>query len=194
MTDTRFRKVFLAVVSVIMLMGVLCTSVFAADQFKNQGLKYGEIVPTNSKLSAQVKNYNFYGDSGKLYVMRISKGVPGARFAVEIYADSQYKHQIRAYNEAFSATAGNKPLSIGWSFKTLNSGTYYGRCYTYTKDGDNNVIDTASLKTFTIKIDRLAKREVNLSSVKNTASGPKITWQQVPTATQYRVYRKASGE
>ncbi len=194
MTNTRFHKVFLSVLSVIMLMSVLCTSVSAADTVENLGLKYGEIVPTDKDLSAQISTYNFYGDSGLLYFMRISKGQPNARFAVEIYSDAQYKNQIRDYNDAFDKSAGNKPFSITWPFKTVKSGTYYGKCYVYVDDGETKTMDTSSLKTFKININRLGKRQVKISKVSNTVKGPNITWLEVPTASQYKVYRKEPGQ
>ncbi len=194
MVKHNFRKAVFTIVSVFMLLSVLCTSAFAADQVKNYGLKYGEIVPTNSKLSAQVKSYSFYGDSGLLYFMRISKGKKNANYAVEIYADSQYKNKIRSHTGKYDDEIGNKPISVTWNFKDLKSGTYYGKCYTYVQDGEDKITDTSSLKTFKINIDRLGKRKVSLTKISNTATGPKISWKKVPTATAYEVYRKASGD
>ena len=194
MKKMGFSKAMLTIFAVLLLLGTLCTVAFAADEIKNCGLAYGEIVPTDANLKAQKNKYDFYGDSGNLYFMRISKGKENAWFAVEIYADAGYKEQIRSFKDQYSQTPGNKPLSITWNFKTIASGTYYGRCYTYYVDGDNKVTDTSSFKTFTININRIAKREVPLKSLTTTSNGMKITWSQVPTATKYNVYRRAAGE
>ncbi len=194
MNTTRLSRVLITVICVFTLMGILCTTAFAADQYQNLGLKYGDIVPTNSKLSTQVKSYTFYGDSCKLYFMRISKGVENARYAVEIFSDSQYKNQIRGYSNKHIEEPGNEPFSITWGFKDLKGGTYYGRCYSYIEVDGVKTIDSSSLKTFTIKIDRLGKRKVPLAKITNTSNGPQITWRQLPTATQYNVYRRAAGE
>ncbi len=195
MKQQRFSKALLTFFAVILALCTLCTVASAAtEEVKNLGLAYGEIVPTNEKLGAQVKEYTFYGDSGNLYFMRISKGKPNAQFAVEIFSDSQYKNQIRSFKDEYSATPGNKPLSVTWNFKDLKSGTYYGKCYTIVTEGDKTIIDTSSLKTFTITINRLGKRTVELTKLETVANGMKITWKQVPTATKYNVYRRAAGQ
>ena len=194
MKQKYFPKALLTLLVVVLLMGTLCTVTLAADTFKNCNKAYGEIVPTDENLDAQREKYSFNGDSGKLYFMRISKGKPEAWFAVEIYSDSEYKTQIRSFQDKYSETPGNKPLSITWNFKSIKSGTYYGKCYSFYMSGDKKVIDSSSLKTFSIKINRLAKRIVPLKGLKNTTKGPEISWTLVPTATQYRVFRRAAGE
>ena len=188
-----------ALLSLIMVVVLVCSmGVFslAADNYKNYNLSYGEIVPTDAKLEAQKQSYTFYGDSADLYFMQISKGKANARFCIEIFTDKSYNTQIQSYSAPYSLTAGNKALKLTWSFKNLNSGAYYGRCYSYieSENGNDRTIDTASLKTFVINIDRLSKREVKLKSLVNTAQGPRITWETVPTAKTYNVYRRAAGE
>lgn len=195
MKQRNFSKALLTFFAVLLLVCTLCTMVQAAtDEYQNCGLAYGNIVPTDENLNAQKTSYSFYGDSGNLYFMRISKGKADAWFAVEIYSDSQYKNQIRSFKDELSTTSGNKPLSITWNFKDIASGDYYGRCYVYYTDGDKRVIDSSSLKTFTISINRISKREVTLKSLTTTSTGLQITWAQVPTATKYNVYRRAAGE
>ena len=196
MKQKGLLKALVTLFAVLLLVGSLCTYALAEEgvEQKPLGNAYGEIIPTDSKLSAQKNSYTFYGDSGNLYFMRISKGQENAWFAVEIFADSQYKNQIRSFKDEFSTTPGNKPLSVTWNFKTLESGKYYGRCYTYYMAGDVKTIDTNSYETFEITINRVGKREVALKSVVNTANGPQVTWNQVPTAKKYNVYRRAAGE
>ena len=194
MKQRKYFKALLTIFAVLLVLGTLCTVAFAADEYQNCGLAYGQIVPTDSKLSAQKTSYTFYGDSGNLYFMRISSGKPNSWFAVEIYSDAQYKEQIRSFKDQLSETPGNKPLSVTWNFKAISSGTYYGRCYTYTTTDDGRIIDASSLKTFKINIDRLSKRQVPLKSLTATSTGLKITWGEVPTATKYNVYRRAAGD
>lgn len=196
MKQKSFSKGLITLFAVFLLIGTLCTYAFAEEGVEQQplGKAYGEIIPTDSKLSAQKKSYTFYGDSGNLYFMRISKGKENAWFAVEIFSDSQYKNQIRSFKDEFSTTPGNKPLSVTWNFKTLESGKYYGRCYAYHMSGEIKIIDTNSYETFDITINRVGNREVTLKSIANTEKGPQITWNQVPTAKKYNVYRRAAGE
>lgn len=195
MKQRKLSKALLTFFAVLLLVCTLCTMVQAAtDEYQNCGLAYGNIVPTDSQLKAQKTSYSFYGDSGNLYFMRISKGKQNAWFAVEIYSDSQYKNQIRSFKDEFSTTPGNKPLSITWNFKDIASGVYYGRCYVYYTENDKRIIDSSSFKTFTININRISKREVTLKSLTTTPTGLQITWAQVPTATKYNVYRRAAGE
>lgn len=196
MKQKSFSKALITLFAVLLLVGTLCTYAAAEEGVEQQPLNkaYGEIIPTDEKLSAQKQTYTFNGDSGNLYFMRISKGKENAWFAVEIFSDSQYKNQIRSFKDEFSLTPGNKPLSVTWNFKTLESGTYYGRCYTYHMSGETKVIDTNSYETFSVIINRVGNREVTLKSVVNTANGPQVTWNQVPTAKKYNVYRRAAGE
>ena len=195
MNKTRFTtKALLSLLVVMVVLGSFAVVANAVDAFKNYNLAYGEIVPTDEKLEAQKFTYNLYGDKDKLYFMQLSKGKKNSFFAVEIYSDKNYQSQIRSYSKNYSTTAGNTPLTVTWEFKTLPSGTYYGRCYTYIEVEGEKSIDTSSLKTFTINVDRISKKTVELKSIANTVSGPKITWTPFSTATEYYVYRKASGD
>lgn len=196
MKRKSFSKALLTFFAVLLLICTLCTYASAEEgvEQKPLGKAYGEIIPTDSKLSAQKESYTFYGDSGNLYFMRISKGKENAWFAVEIFSDSQYKNQIRSFKDEFSTTPGNKPLSVTWNFKTLESGTYYGRCYTYYMSGETKVIDTNTYETFSIIINRVGNREVPLKSLTCTAQGLEVKWSQIPTAKRYNVYRRAAGE
>lgn len=191
-------KVFLSLLVSLLLIGTLCGITAGADNVANYNRKYGQVVPTDSNLKAQVQNYNFYGNAGTLYFMQISKGKDNANFAVEIYSDSGYKNQVRSFTRAFSETAGNTPLKVSWEFKDIVSGTYYGRCYTYIESVSNGetvkTIDSSSFSTFTIKINRVGNEVVKLSTLVNTATGPRLTWKTLPTAIKYNVYRKASGD
>ncbi len=187
-------KAILAVLVVIMLLSSVSMLASAEDTYKNLKLAYGEIVPTDKELKAQKTSYTFYGDSTFLYFMRISKGKEGAKYAIEIFSDSSYLKQIKSFTKAFDTEPGNSPFKINWAFGNTKSGTYYGKCYTFTDGETGKIIDTASLKTFTIKIDRVGKTEVKLKSLVNSTTGPKLTWAKLPTADKYYIYRKAAGE
>ena len=191
-------KVILSIIAVVLLMCALMSVTASADNIANYNRAYGQVVPTDENLKAQVDNYNFYGDVGTLYFMQISKGKDNANFAVEIYSDSGYKNQVRSFTRAFADKAGNTPLKVSWEFKDIPSGTYYGRCYTYVESVVDNetvkTIDSSSFSKFTIKINRVGNEKVALSTLVNTADGPRITWKTMPTAIKYNVYRKASGD
>lgn len=184
-------KALLSLLITVLLLGSLSVFSLAADKVENLKQGYGSVIPTDSKLEAPKSSYTFYGDSGKLYFMRISKGKENAKFAVEIYSDSNYQNQIRSFNSDYSKTASNKPLSITWSFKDIESGKYYGRCYTYVETGEEDrTIDSSSFKKFEININRVGKKEVKLNSVNNSVNGPVIKWSTLPTGKEYYVYRK----
>lgn len=188
-------KVLLSFLVALMFLGTVCVFASAADKYTNKNLAYGEIVPTDSKLMAQKYSYSFYGDKGDMYFMRMSKGVKNAYFSIEIYSDSKYQTQIRSYSKAYDTAAGNKSLKVTWEFKNTTSGTYYGKCYSYALDSNGNkTIDSSSLKTFKIYVDRISQRAVSYKKLINTANGPQISWTSVPTATKYYVYRRASSE
>lgn len=186
-------KALLSLLVVIMVLGSLSVFSLAAEPIKrNEGGKYGTVVPTDSKLKTQKKSYSFYGDSGKLYFMRISKGKENAFFAVEIFSDSGYQNKIRSFESEYDKKAGNKPLSITWNFKDIASGKYYGRCYTFVQTGeeDERVWDTSTIKKFEININRVGKKEVKLKSIGNSVGGPVIKWDKLPTGLEYYIYRK----
>lgn len=195
MTKTGAKtRVLLVLIVALLVIGTVAVTSFAADKTASYDNKYGQIVPTDSKLEARRTSFTFYGDKATLYFMRISEGKNNANYAVEIYADKNYTELIRSMSGEFSSSKGNTPLAISWNFKSTASGTYYGKCYTYVSRDDGDVIDTDSIETFKIKIDRLSKKTVSLSSVKNTSTGVKITWSPITTATKYKVMRKAEGE
>ena len=195
MNKTRFTtKVLLSLLVVMVVLGSVTVVANAVDAFKNYNLAYGEIVPTDEKLEAQKFTYSLYGDSDELYFMRISKGKPNSFFAVEIYSDKNYQNQIRSFSKNYSSTPGNTALKVSWEFKAIPSGTYYGRCYTFIEVDGEKSIDTSSLKTFVVNVDRISKKTVELKSIVNSVSGPKITWTPFSTATEYYVYRRASDE
>ena len=187
-------KVFLTLIVTLLVVGAMAVVSFAADKTASYDNKYGQIVPTDAKLEAKKTSFSFYGDKATLYFMRISEGKSNANYAVEIYSDKACTQLIRSMSGEFSSSKGNTPLAISWNFKNTPGGTYYGKCYTYISRDDGNVIDTDSVEIFKIKIDRLSKKTVQLNSVKSTSKGVKVTWSPLPTATKYKVYRKAEGD
>ncbi len=186
-------KVLVTLLVTLLVIGALAVASFAADKEASYEKKYGQIVPTDSKLEARKTSFSFYGDKATLYFMRISEGKSNANWAVEIYSDKACTKLIRSMSEEFGSK-GNRPMQISWSFKTTPSGTYYGKCYAYISRDDGNVIDTDTVQKFKIKIDRLSKKTVELNSVKSTSDGVKFTWTPLATATKYRVYRKGPGD
>lgn len=148
-------KVLFSLIVTLLVIGAMAVVSFAADKTASYDNKYGQIVPTDSKLEARKTSFSFYGDKATLYFMRISKGKSDANYAIEIYSDKNCTKLIRSMSGEYT-NKGNKPLAISWSFKNTPSGTYYGKCYTYISRDDGNVIDTDSVEKFTIKIDRLS--------------------------------------
>lgn len=195
MKQTRFAtRTLLLFLVTILLIGSFAVATLAAERTYPYEKAYGQIIATDSKLSAPKSSYSFYGDKATLYFMRISEGQKNACFAIEICKDKKYTMPILSYSDNFDATAGNKPISITWNFKSSPSGTYYGRTYAYVERSDGIVIDSDSIRTFTVKINRVSKKEVTLKSINNVNGGVKLTWTPLTTGTKYNVYRKAAGE
>ena len=187
-------RVILSLMLAIILTGAVAVTAFGAEKKASLDNEYGQIIPTDSKLEAPKSSYSFTGDSTILYFMSISTGAENAHFAIEIFADKNYSQQLlwttRPYGDE-----GHKDFKIKWDFKKTPSGTYYGKCYTYVSGDDgNDTIDTDSVRKFKITIDRLSKKKVQLTNISNTQTGVKITWNPIPTAKTYKVYRKADGE
>ena len=80
----RKTKVLLTLFVTLLVIGAVAVVSFAADRTAAYDNKYGQIVPTDSKLEARKTSFTFYGDSATLYFMRISEGKSNANYAVEI--------------------------------------------------------------------------------------------------------------
>ncbi|MBO7179218.1 MAG: hypothetical protein J6V78_02645 [Clostridia bacterium] len=186
-------RVISMLLAVMVIFGTLGVAAFAAD--KELGGTYGYIVPTDSNLSAPKTSYTFYGNSTVLYFMLFSNGKENAFYTVEIYSSSDYNpdNVVSSFTSEYG-DKGTAPLALTWPFKSNPSGTYYGRCYTSIVDGENETIDTSTIYEFTIKLNRLGKEEVALTSIANAKNGVVLKWTGLSTATKYRVYRKVKGD
>lgn len=173
----------------------LAITASAATTEEEHGGSYGYIIPTDKNLSAQKSSYTFYGNSSKLYFMIFSTGKENSYFNVEIYSTNDYNPDniVSSYTRDYPSDKGSVPLELDWSFKSNPSGTYYGRCYTSIANGEDQIIDKSTVCKFTIKINRLGKETVSLTSIKNTETGVKIKWTGLSTAVKYRIYRKTEG-
>ena len=109
-------KVLITLVVTLLLLGALAATSFAADKTASYNNKYGQIVPTDSKLESPKSSFSFYGDKATLYFMRISTGKSNANYAVEIYSDKACTKLIRSMSGEYGSK-GNSPLAISWSFK-----------------------------------------------------------------------------
>lgn len=191
-------KVVFTLLATLVLLCAMCSFAMAADVYENLGCSYGQAVPTDKNYEDEITNYTFYGDEATLHIMQISKGKKNAYYAVEIYTDKNCTDRIRTLNMEFPKESGRSKISISWPFKETESGTYYGKCYSYTKktvDGEETkIIDSNSITTFTIKINRVGKKTVKLNGISNVAKGVKVSWEKMPTAVSYRVYRKGPNE
>lgn len=194
MKRNLMKGVVAALFALIVVFGSFSIVATAAEKAEFGG-KYGYIIPTDSKLSAQKSSYTFYGNSTDLYFMLFSTGKENSYYTVEIFSSNDYNPDkiVSSFTNAYGKK-GTAPLKVKWNFKANPSGTYYGRCYTSILNGEEETIDTSTICKFTIKLNRLGKETVSLTSVTNTSSGVKIKWTGLSTATKYRVYRKLKGE
>ena len=181
------------ILAVMVIFGTFGVAAFAAE--KELGGTYGYIVPTDKNLSAPKTSYTFYGNSTVLYFMLFSTGKENTFYTVEIFSSSDYNPEnvVSSFTNAYG-DKGSAPLALTWPFKANPSGTYYGRCYTSIIDGDDETIDTSTIYKFTIKLNRLGKEQVSLTGINNSKNGVVIKWNNISTATKYRIYRKLKGE
>ncbi len=181
------------ILAVIVIFGTFGVAAFAAE--KELGGTYGYIVPTDKNLSAPKTSYTFYGNSTVLYFMLFSNGKENTFYTVEIFSSSDYNPEnvVSSFTNAYG-DKGTAPLALTWPFKSNPSGTYYGRCYTSIIDGEDETIDTSTIYEFTIKLNRLGKEQVTLTDISNSKNGVVIKWNNLSTATKYRIYRKANNE
>ena len=181
------------ILAVMVIFGTFGVAAFAAE--KELGGTYGYIVPTDKNLSAPKTSYTFYGNSTVLYFMLFSTGKENTFYTVEIFSSSDYNPEnvVSSFTNAYG-DKGSAPLALTWPFKANPSGTYYGRCYTSIIDGDDETIDTSTIYKFTIKLNRLGKEQVSLTGISNSKNGVVIKWNNISTATKYRIYRKLKGE
>ncbi len=181
------------ILAVMVIFSTFAVTAFAAE--KELGGTYGYIVPTDSNLSAPKTSYTFYGNSTVLYFMLFSNGKENSFYTVEIFSSSDYNpdNVVSSFTNAYG-DKGTAPLALTWPFKANPSGTYYGRCYTSIIDGEEETIDTSTIYEFTIKLNRISKEQVTLTSIANGKNGVVLKWNNLSTALKYRVYRKANSE
>ena len=196
MMNSVTKRVIPVLLVLLVAVVSLTLTASAATTEEERGGTYGYIIPTDANLSAQKSSYSFYGNSTTLYFMLFSAGKENSYFNVEIYSTNDYNPDniVSSYTRDYPSEKGSVPLALDWPFKSNPSGTYYGRCYTSIIDGEDQVIDKSTVCKFTIKINRLGKETVSLTSVTNTDAGVKIKWTGLSTAVKYRVYRKVKGD
>ena len=188
-------SLLLAFTVLLSTFGVACFAGYASLDKQSLGGAYGDIVPTDEQQKTQRTSFTFYGNSTSLYFRLFSKGKSDANCAVEIYSEKDCNEDslVTSYSNTLGA-AGDRTLSIAWSFKLLHSGTYYGKSYIYVNTADGDVIDSTTVRSFTVNIDRIGKQQVALDSVSNVNGGVKIKWAALTTATKYAIYRKEKAE
>ena len=196
MKNSVSKRVIITLLVLLVAIASLAVTASAATTEEAHGGSYGYIIPTDSNLSAQKSSYTFYGNSTTLYFMLFSNAKENSYFNVEIYSTNDYNPDniVSSYTRDYPSEKGSVPLALDWPFKSNPSGTYYGRCYTSIVDGEDQIIDKSTICKFTIKINRLGKETVSLTSVSNTSGGVKVKWTGLSTAVKYRVYRKVKGD
>ena len=148
-------------VSIFGLVSLLLINVFATSDSgydvvgEELGGCYGYIIPTDEKLTAQANNYSFSGDFADFYFMVFSIGKENSSYKVEIYSSDDYNNDsiVYSYTSAYGEK-GSTPINLKWEFGDLPSGCYYGKCYTQITSEGAITIDTSSICTFDIDINR----------------------------------------
>ncbi|MBQ5883097.1 MAG: fibronectin type III domain-containing protein, partial [Clostridia bacterium] len=190
------QRVISTLLALLVVLGSFAVSAAAATTEEEYGGSYGYIIPTDSNLSAQKESYTFYGNSTTLYFMLFSNGRENSFYTVDIFSSDDYNPDniVSSFTSQYNAAKGSVPLALNWPFKTNPSGTYYGRCYTSVINGEDEIIDKSTICKFTIKLNRVGKETVSLTSITNKTDGVTIKWTGLSTALKYRVYRKVKGD
>ena len=191
------RYILKGILPVFLALLVVVTSsvtAFAVTTEETHGGTYGYIIPTDENLAAQKNSYTFYGNSTTLYFMLFPSGKENSYYTIEICSTNDYNPDniVSSFTQAYQGKE-SVPLALSWPFKSNPSGTYYGRCYTSIINGEDEVIDKSTICEFTIKINRIGKETVSLTSISNLPNGIKIKWTGLSTAVKYRIYRKEKG-
>ncbi len=171
----------------VLLVAVMLFSVFAVSA---SAASLGEIYLVDSKYTKAISSTTLYGNYDYLN-FALSSYKNGAEFMVGIFKDSKYENLITA--TGIVTGKGDYTWTPYLNLKGIKSGTYYGMAFVSYDDG--NTIDSSSIITFKIKINRttsFSKQVVILkNSMKNTVNGPSISWCKLPGATKYIVYRRS---
>ena len=190
------QRVISTLLALLVVLGSFAVSAAAATTEEEYGGSYGYIIPTDLNLSAQKESYTFYGNSTTLYFMLFSNGRENSFYTVDIFSSDDYNPDniVSSFTSQYNAAKGSVPLALNWPFKANPSGTYYGRCYTSIINGEDEIIDKSTICKFTIKLNRVGKETVSLTSITNKPDGVTIKWTGLSTALKYRVYRKVKGD
>lgn len=190
-TSKRAIALFL---TVIMFASVLFVNTSAASMSqKSYGGKYGKMIPVASNYKTTCKSYSVKGESGKLYFKLDSNGYKSNVFySFAIFTDKGMKNNVVNASGAFPSV--DSKTSITWNVANFKSGVYYGKTFTYIKTKSGNVIDSDSVYTFTITVNKVALLQPKITLCEVTSAGVALKWTAIKYAEIYRVYRKTAGD
>lgn len=187
----RIISIFLVAVTVFILFSV---NVSAKDYKGN----YGYIIPCDKSFSNSVTSQTLYGNNDYIYLYADCKEESGLNiyYCFELYSDKNYENCVREYSYLSEADE-YRSMAIGVNLSKLKSGTYYAITYTAIEKNGTFDIDTSCVFGFKVVIKRstssVKTQTVVISGIKDTVNGPKISWNKIPNASKYIVYRKKTG-
>lgn len=182
--------IFLVIISLVSIFSI---SVSAATTYASYGKKYGCVVPvkTDGKTTATSYSVNA-SESGTFKFSFKSKGYKSnVYFGIAVYSDEKMQNSVMSKYGTFPTS--NTVASLNFDFSSLTSATYYAITYTYIKKGSDYVIDSDSIYTFTIKLNKVSGTVPQITGADALYTGNYIAWKAVKFAEYYRVYRKQEG-
>ena len=185
----RILSVFLAVLCAV---SVFFVSASAATKYKDYGGKYGKIIPVKSDYKTVCENYTVKGEKGGISFSFKSKGYKkDVYYGVTIYGDEKMQNILVNIGKPFPTVNSYGTISV--DFSPLDSGVYYGIAYTFVLKGSDYVVDSSSIYTYKITVNKLAKSTLKITDVNAQADGTHIKWAKLKYADGYLVYRKQEG-
>lgn len=189
----KAKKIISLVLAVLCFCSAFAVNSFAAVKKKSYNGKYGKVIPVQEDYKTTCKSYSANGVTVKIPFAFKSKGYEkNVYFNVSVYSDKEKKNKIFEVEQSFPVKNLNATLSL--DFSKDDSGVYYGQCYTYRVSGDDEIIDSDTIKSFTVKINKVGNATTEIIGANAYTTGNSIEWKSVKYADGYYVYRKQAGE
>lgn len=188
-TAKRTLAIFLAVICVL---SVFSVNGFAATKYKDYKGKYGKIIPVEADYKTVCECYEVNGTKGDISFSFKSKGhEKNVYYGITIYSDKEMQNILINIGKPFPTV--NSYGSISIDFTPLESGVYYGIAYTFISSGGNYIVDSSSIYTYEIKVNKVGDLTAKITEANALADCNYIKWSKVKYADGYYVYRKQAG-
>ena len=169
----KAKKIISLVLAVLCFCSAFAVNSFAAVKKKSYDGKYGKVIPVKEDYKTTCKSYSANGVTVKIPFAFKSKGYEkNVYFNVSVYSDKEKKDKVFEVEQRFPVKNLNATLSL--DFSKDDSGVYYGQCYTYRVSGDDEIIDSDTIKSFSIKINKVGNATTEIIGANAYVTGNSI--------------------